>query len=157
MTNLITELLDFRKFTQNHVILHLASQDICLMLEEIYLTFTDYAQQRKIDYTFESEPKNILCWIDRIQMEKVFFNLLSNAFKYTPDGGSIRLKACIQGNQLIIQTTDSGTGIPENEKQRIFERFFQGEDQKGQEKYPGTGIGLALTKTLSKHIMEQSR
>lgn len=148
MTNLITELLDFRKFTQNHVILHLASQDICLMLEEIYLTFTDYAQQRKIDYTFESEPKNILCWIDRTQMEKVFFNLLSNAFKYTPDGGSIRLKACIQGNQLIIQTTDSGTGIPENEKQRIFERFFQGEDQKGQEKYPGTGIGLALTKNI---------
>lgn len=136
MTNLITELLDFRKFTQNHVILHLASQDICLMLEEIYLTFTDYAQQRKIDYTFESEPKNILCWIDRTQMEKVFFNLLSNAFKYTPDGGSIRLKACIQGNQLIIQTTDSGTGIPENEKQRIFERFFQGEDQKDKKNIP---------------------
>lgn len=148
MTNLITELLDFRKFTQNHVILHLAFQDICLMLEEIYLTFSDYAKQRNIDYTFEAEPKSISCWMDRAQMEKVFFNLLSNAFKYTPDGGCIRLKAYIQEDNLIIQTTDSGTGIPENEKQRIFERFFQGENQKGQEQYPGTGIGLALTKNI---------
>lgn len=148
MTNLVTKLLDFQKFSQHQMALQLVHQDICRTLQEIYLTFADYARRRDIGYTFEAQPESISCWMDRSQMEKVFFNLLSNAFKYTPDGGNIRIKVSLRPDSVMVETTDSGSGISESEQPHVFDRFFQGKDQHGQERAPGTGIGLALAKSI---------
>lgn len=148
MTNLVSELLDFRRFTQNRFTLQLAKQDMGRFLKEIYLSFSDYARQRTISYDYQCHPLEIQCWFDTRQLEKVFFNLLSNAFKYTPDGGEIGMKITTDNGCVKIQIYDTGSGISDTDSAHIFDRFYQGDNQKGNEQSPGTGIGLALTKSI---------
>lgn len=146
MTNLVSELLDFRRFTLNCFKLQIRKQDIGKFLKEIYLSFSDYAHQSDIHYNFICNPVEIICWFDAKQLEKVFFNLLSNAFKYTPKGGEIGMTIATDSGSVKIQIYDTGCGIPASDSIHIFDRFYQGENQKGTEQSPGTGIGLALTK-----------
>lgn len=148
MKNLVSELLDFRKFEQNHVVLKIANQDIAGFIKEIYYSFFDYAQQRNIQFIFTCEKGKVPCWFDARQLEKVFFNLLSNAFKYTPDGGTIEVS--IDMDQYIrICVKDTGTGIAPAEAIHVFDRFFQAsQNQKDSYMARGTGIGLALTKSI---------
>lgn len=148
MMNLISELLDFRKMTQSKFILELSQNDFGRFLKEIYLSFQDYAIQRHIDYHFESHPAIIICWFDSVQLEKVFSNLLSNAFKYTPEGGSITISVSLQNKALQIEIKDSGNGISHEDLNKIFDRFYQAKGQEKQSFAPGTGIGLALTKSI---------
>lgn len=148
MMNLISELLDFRKMTQSKFILELSQNDFSHFLKEIYLSFQDYALQRHINYHFESHPAVIICWFDAIQLEKVFSNLLSNAFKYTPSGGNITIGISLHNKTLQIDVKDSGNGISQEDQSRIFDRFYQAEDGKAPSPAPGTGIGLALTKSI---------
>ncbi|MDE6349064.1 MAG: response regulator [Bacteroides sp.] len=149
MNNLISELLEFRKLEQNHEILLLSRQDIITFLKEIYLSFADYAHQRGISYDFRLPDDSVECWFDAQLMEKVFFNLLSNAFKYTPDGGSISLSGEITSSRISLYITDTGIGISAQETSKIFTRFYQSEDPaKKSSFFSGTGIGLALTKTI---------
>ena len=81
-------------------------------------------------------------------MEKVFFNLFSNAFKYTPKGGKIEIIVSTENDKAKIQIHDSGCGISTSDLIHIFDRFYQGNNQRGTEQSPGTGIGLALTKSI---------
>ncbi len=90
----------------------------------------------------------IVCWFDAKQLEKVFFNLLSNAFKYTPDGGKIGMIIATDNGNVKIQICDTGSGISDLDSAHIFDRFYQGGNQKGNEQSLGTGIGLALTKSI---------
>lgn len=148
MTNLVTELLDFRKFEQNHVVLKVTEENIVTFLKEIYFSFYEYAQQRNITFLFTSEEENIQCWFDSQQMEKVFFNLLSNAFKFTPDNGTIELRVS-SVDDICIEIIDNGTGIESAETSHIFDRFYQAShNQEDIKMNPGTGIGLALTKII---------
>lgn len=148
MANLVSELLDFRRFTQNRFTLQMGKRDIGKFLKEIFLSFSDYAHQSEICYNFECNPVEILCWFDAKQLEKVFFNLLSNAFKYTPNGGEIGITVTTDNGNVKIQVYDTGCGISDSDSVHIFDRFYQGENQKGSEQSPGTGIGLALTKSI---------
>lgn len=148
MTNLVSELLDFRRFTQNRFILQIENRDIGKFLKEIFLSFSDFAHQRNICYDFQCNPLEIVCWFDAKQLEKVFFNLLSNAFKYTPDGGKIGMIIATDNGNVKIQICDTGSGISDLDSARIFDRFYQGGNQKGNEQSLGTGIGLALTKSI---------
>lgn len=149
MNNLVSELLEFRKLEQNHEVLQLNQQDIVAFLKEIYLSFADYARQREINYAFHLPESAVSCWFDPQLMEKVFFNLLSNAFKYTSDKGAISLSGEITDNEITVHITDAGIGIPEQDTDRIFTRFFQsGNSGKKSSFFSGTGIGLALTKTI---------
>lgn len=148
MTNLVSELLDFRRFTQNRFTLQLGKGDIGKFLEEIYLSFSDYAQQRNISYRYRCNPVEIVCWFDARQLEKVFFNLLSNAFKYTPDGGEIGMQITTGNGRVEIRIYDTGSGISEHDSVRIFDRFYQGDNRTEHLQSPGTGIGLALTKSI---------
>lgn len=145
MLRLVSELLDFRKITQNYFTIELSNQDFSKFLKEVYLSFKDYATQKGIDYSFQSRPECIVCWFDVKQLEKVFYNILSNAFKYTPEQGYIHVSVVLENRQLVVQVQDSGCGIPEKELQRIFERFYQANNRKGVEQTPGTGIGLSLS------------
>ena len=148
MTNLVSELLDFRRFTQNRFILQIEKRDIGKFLKEIFLSFSDFAHQRNICYDFQCNPVEIVCWFDAKQLEKVFFNLLSNAFKYTPDGGKIGMIIATDNGNVKIQICDTGSGISDLDSAHIFDRFYQGGNQKGNEQSLGTGIGLALTKSI---------
>lgn len=147
MNNLISELLDFRKFTQNKYTLNMSQKDICLFMKEIFYVFSDYAHSKGLKYEFFSNQEVILCWFDSKQLEKVFLNLLSNAFKYT-ERGSIEIKICVEGENVAISIHDTGKGIAMGDFNRIFDRFYQIEGSSESATSPGTGIGLALTKSI---------
>jgi DNA-binding response OmpR family regulator/two-component sensor histidine kinase len=130
-------------------------EDFVPFIEEIVLSFKSWAIQREIDLVFMSEAPALNVWFDREQMEKVAYNLLSNAFKFTPDKGRVRVEVLVAGEGasrfVCLRVNDTGSGIPEDQQNRIFERFYQVADQapvrSGQEGI-GTGIGLALVKLL---------
>jgi ligand-binding sensor domain-containing protein/DNA-binding response OmpR family regulator/nitrogen-specific signal transduction histidine kinase len=144
MKRLITELLDFRKQDQGFQKLKYSKQDIYPFLDEIYLSFKEYARARNINLEFLNKDKNLDVWFDVTQLEKVIFNLLSNAFKYTSLGGTVSLSVQEYENNVVILVSDTGIGIAEKSLDKIFDRFYQVDsmDQKG------TGIGLALAKSI---------
>lgn len=147
MGKLINELLDFRKQEQGFLQLKVSQQNIISFTEEIVLTFKEYAKHRNISLTFRHEEPNINIWFDLNQMEKVIYNLLSNAFKFTPDGGDISVEIKVEGIWVNIIVTDNGSGIEEKYLKKIFDRFFQAENGYTQTT-SGTGIGLALAKGI---------
>ena len=148
MTRLVSDLLDFRKFSQSKVKLELSQLNICLFIHEIFTSFTYYAQHRSISYCFDAIPENILGWFDDQQLRKVFTNLLSNAFKYTPNGKEIRVKVEAGDEVVKVSVSDTGIGIAPEDIPHIFDRFYQGKHQDVTEQMAGTGIGLALTKKI---------
>ncbi|AOW09988.1 hypothetical protein EM308_10970 [Flavobacterium gilvum] len=139
---MVNELLDFRKADSGNLHPHFFQEDIVSALKEIFNHFQTIAEAKNIQYTFESSDSSILVYFDRNQMEKVFFNLLSNAFKFTQNDGSISLKIASNDQQVEITVTDNGKGIAIDTIDDIFKNFFQ----VGQN--IGTGIGLALSKSL---------
>lgn len=142
---LITELLDFRKHEQGFVKLRVECLDVIEFTEEIYRSFTELARKRNITYKFEHAEEKIDLWFDPIQIQKAVFNLLSNAFKYTPDGKSIKVSVRKQQRIIEIIVQDTGCGIPSEALSMIFERFYQ-VNEPSQKGLMGSGIGLALTK-----------
>lgn len=144
---LITELLDFRKQEQGFMKLKVERTDIVPFVKEIYQQFTDLARRRKITYTFEFAEEKTDVWFDPVQMQKAVFNLLSNAFKYTPEGGTIKVSIRKQQRMVEVTVKDSGCGIPQEFISKIFERFYQ-VDELSQKGSLGSGIGLALTKGI---------
>lgn len=145
---LITELLDFRKQDQGFVKLKVECVDVIPFLENIGRSFTELARKRNIAYSFEHANEEIEVWFDPVQMQKAVFNLLSNAFKYTSGGGSIKVVVKRQQQTVEIAVADTGCGILQEDLPKIFERFYQGNEgaQKGRD--VGSGIGLALTKGI---------
>ncbi|MDO4181811.1 MAG: response regulator, partial [Bacteroidales bacterium] len=149
MNNLISELLEFRKLEQNHETICLKKQDIMAFLREIFLSFIDHAHHHNIDYTCRLSETPLLCRFDPKLMERVFFNLLSNAFKYTNDGKSISLWSEVTDEEIRIHITDTGIGIPEKDTERIFARFYRSMSREKEENlFSSTGIGLALTRSI---------
>lgn len=155
MNNLISELLEFRKLEQNRETFCLKHLDIVTFLKEICLSFADYADRRRMSYRFSLPDVSVMCWFDPRLMEKVFFNLFSNAFKYTADEGEITLSGKVVGDDIFIRISDTGVGISEQDAEKIFDRFYQAAGKK--DIFKGTGIGLALTKRIvEKHHGEIS-
>jgi signal transduction histidine kinase/ligand-binding sensor domain-containing protein/DNA-binding response OmpR family regulator len=147
MMRLINQLLDFRKLDQNKLVLQPSRQSLNSFIENIYNAFEVLAKQKNISYNFYPWTGGDDIWIDVDKMEKVMFNLLSNAFKYTNENGKIVLKAeaDLQSNEYIISVSDTGIGIDKDEEIHIFERYYQ-VDNKKKRNISGTGIGLALAK-----------
>lgn len=153
MKRLITELLDFRKQEQGFEKFKYSKQDIYSFLEEIYLSFKEYARGKQIIFEYFNKDRSLDVWFDVVQLEKVIYNLLSNAFKYTPLGGTVSLSVQEYENSVMILISDTGIGIAEENLNKIFDRFYQVDSLDNQK---GTGIGLALAKVLSKRIKEKS-
>lgn len=144
---LITELLDFRKQEQGFLKLKVECRDVVALAREVYASFEELAGNRRISYSFESVDEELLLWFDPVQMQKVFYNLLSNAFKYTEDGGTIKMFIRRLRQSVEIGVADTGCGIPQESLSLIFERFYQvdGGQRSGMQ---GSGIGLAFTKSI---------
>lgn len=147
LRSLITELLDFRKLEQGFMRLKVGRINAVSFVKDIYMQFADYARKRNITYTFECADEEIDVWLDPVQMQKVLFNLLSNAFKYTEDGKSIRVVVKKTSKKVEISVMDTGCGIPQKSIEKIFERFYQVDDSLPK-LFLGSGIGLALTKGI---------
>ena len=149
MRHLVNELLDFRKQEQGHLKLKVQSLDMVEFLKDIFLSFEDYAYTREIKYSFENPGGPLPIWIDPVQMQKVFYNLLSNAFKFTRPGDTIKVRLIQKIESVVIKIVDSGKGIPVGELNRIFDRFYQAENiSSDQALVMSSGIGLALTKGI---------
>lgn len=144
---MINQLLDIRKSEAGLLNLHASEGNIIEFAREITASFKNMSLQRNIQLSFSPEQDQILAWFDHDQMEKVFFNLLSNAFKFTKDGGRIEVNIS-QPGPILIRVSDSGVGIPANQVGSIFERFYQVEKSKEWARKGGTGIGLSLAKMI---------
>ena len=150
LLTLINRLMDFRKFENNQFILEAAEGNIVKYVKEIFLSFTEYAKDGDYKYTFESTSDELLVYFDRFKFERVFFNLISNAFRYTPKGGEIAVKIRKEKKELIIEVEDSGIGIAEEHIDKIFDLFFEIPAHNNvQINYnKGTGIGLSIVKNI---------
>ncbi|UXX81288.1 response regulator [Reichenbachiella carrageenanivorans] len=147
LKTLISELLDFRKQEQGHLKIKASKHDFIPFIEEIYLSFVELAQHAEIDYTLENDLPTVELWYDKPQLEKVFYNLLSNAFKFTPKKGKITIKLYFQDTEMAVEIINTGVGMPQESLDRIFDRFYQ-LDHLSTESKQGTGIGLALSKGI---------
>lgn len=150
LQNLISELLDFRKLEQGHTKLKVKELNIISFLKEIYFSFYELSSERNISYTFNA-PENIEihCWFDPKQLQKVFYNLISNAFKYTKPNGSIEISIKEEPNTIIVNVIDNGIGISKEDINKIFERFYQADNSEHNlQKSPSSGIGLSVVKSI---------
>jgi signal transduction histidine kinase/ligand-binding sensor domain-containing protein/DNA-binding response OmpR family regulator len=156
LLSLINQLLDFRKMEVQEIKLHASIGDIISFTRDISHSFMDVAETKKIQFSFSSNVENLEIYFDKDKIEKILFNLLSNAFKYTHDNGtvSIDLKYNPSVNDenngtLAIEVKDTGIGIPAGMHEKIFERFFQTDVPESMVNQ-GSGIGLAITKEFVK-------
>ncbi|MCF3108839.1 substrate-binding domain-containing protein [Niabella sp. CC-SYL272] len=143
---LVNQLMDFRKLELNKMTLRVQETDLVLFVNELLGAFGGLAQQRNIDFRLLTKETSLKCWIDPEKMEKVLFNLFSNAFKFTPDSGHVyvTLETDLQGSRALIKVADSGAGLSGEEQARLFEFFYQGNVRSQN----GSGVGLALSKEL---------
>jgi signal transduction histidine kinase/ligand-binding sensor domain-containing protein/DNA-binding response OmpR family regulator len=150
LLSMINQLLDIRKSEAGLLKLRVTQGNIVIFVREIWDSFRNLATQRKIDFNFHTEEQEILAWFDYDQLEKVLFNLLSNAFKFTQDGGRISINITQEhaNEEICIKVEDEGIGIPENQVENIFDRFYQVEQSRKWARKSGTGIGLSLAKTI---------
>ncbi|APY11854.1 hybrid sensor histidine kinase/response regulator [Seonamhaeicola sp. S2-3] len=150
LLQLINRLMDFRKLENNLMKLEAAEGNVVKFMQEIYLSFSEYAKSGGYDYTFQTSSDNIQIYYDRYKLERVFYNLISNAFRYTPKGGKIVLKIIEETGKICIRVEDSGVGIAEEYRDKIFERFFELPiNRKPDKDYnKGTGIGLSIVKNI---------
>ncbi|AEI47618.1 substrate-binding domain-containing protein [Runella slithyformis] len=142
LLRLVDQMLDLRKTDAGQQLLQASEQDVVQFLREIVTDFQQKAHKSKIDLQFITSATFLPLWFDAEKLDKVLFNLLSNAFKYTPKGGFIHviLQETAENVQIIIK--DNGEGMSDTEKERAFDLYFS-----GQKKYSlGTGLGLALSR-----------
>lgn len=146
MLRLVNQILDFRKIQNKKMKLILEETDIIRFLPSIMDNFRLIAKKKEIDFQFVAPSEELKLWIDKDKFEKIFFNLLSNAFKYTPTGKSIVLKAESTTSGVSIAVIDKGIGISANKINTIFQRFETIVSQNILQ--PSSGIGLSLVKEL---------
>ena len=144
---LVNQILDIRKIDKQQMHLHLEPTRLVPFARNIYKVFEAHAHERGITFRFTHDA-DVSASIDPVQFDKVVQNLLSNAFKFTPDGGEIVMHLGRQGDEhFCLSVTDTGTGISEADLPRIFHRFYQSASNRAVGK-EGTGIGLNLCKMI---------
>ena len=159
---LVNQLMDFRKLESGFMKLNISQVDFNMFVEDILLTFKELASTKDIKLELDNQNSNIDTWFDPILLEKVFFNLLSNAFKHTGNKGEVRIlvrevkpdeiKQITEAifplkGALLVEVSDNGNGIEQHEIEKIFEPFYQAHNHEGANIY-GTGIGLNLCKGI---------
>ena len=140
LLRVINQILDFRKVEGKQEKLAVREIDLVPFVGEIKSYFDSMASVRAISYTITSSMKQCTLWIDPDLLEKVLVNLLSNAFKFTPEGGSVRIELTEEGDRVFIRVIDTGSGIQPGNLPHLFDRFYT------EDRSMGTGIGLHLVK-----------
>lgn len=147
LLSLISQIIEFRSYENGKMKVYLSNEDIALFLEDLNIAFSDYAIQKQIQFEFERQGDDFCIWFDKEKVEKIYFNLLSNAFKYANKQGLIKvvLQRTIENgvSYIKLEVFNTGKPIPEEKIKSIFDRFFKVNPHDA-----GTGIGLALTSVL---------
>ncbi len=154
LMRLINQLLDLSKLEEGKMTLRTRTRNFVAFLEGIVVSCTAFAEKKNIALEFIPSSEHLEMWFEPDKLEKVFFNLLSNASKFTPEGGSITVVVsekpgmpAMPEGAVEVRVRDSGTGIPAEELSRIFDRFHQ-VDGSNTRRHEGTGIGLAFAREL---------
>ncbi|RYU90457.1 hybrid sensor histidine kinase/response regulator [Mucilaginibacter terrigena] len=151
LLNLVNQLLDFRKMEYQELKLHTRPGDIIGFIRELSYSFTDVAEQKGIGFVFDAEVDEFHTSFDHDKIERIVFNLLSNAYKFTHAGGHVSVLVYFKNGDtasqriLELKVIDTGIGIHKNKLDRIFEPFFQN-DIPGSMLNQGSGIGLSITR-----------
>lgn len=153
---LINQLMDIRKIDKGQMSLKFRETDLVGFIADVVYTFNSLAQNKHISFSFHHADQHLMAWIDLNNFDKVLMNLLSNAFKYTPEGGSVEItlqtgedlnaKAPLK-KYIEITVSDTGIGLDDAQIERIFERFYQINNDITRNQ-AGTGVGLHLTRSL---------
>lgn len=149
LNNLVNQVVDFRRMEAGKIQLELSPGDLILQLKNIYNYYLPLAHEKNLKFNFDCEIKELWAKYDADKLEKIVVNLLSNAFKYTPENEEVELQVKIspESNRLHLWVIDSGPGIPQNMQQNIFDRYYRLKNEKSN-RIPGSGIGLSLVKEL---------
>lgn len=148
MRRLVDEVIDIRRQEQGFLKLKVCRQNIVDFTKEVYLSFEDFAKHKNITYTFTSQQDSCDVVFDTTQMEKVIFNLLSNAFKYTAEGGNISVSINEVSDDVHITVCDNGRGVAPEHLAFVFKRFYQDDVLNDHIPTKGSGVGLALSKGI---------
>ena len=146
MLRLVNQILDFRKIQKNKMKLRIEQIDIVPFVHHIMDNFESLAEEHHIDFVFESEMPSLKLWVDADKLEKIVFNLLSNAFKYTPTDKSITVNITTKEKTVEIEVADEGIGIAVEKQHSLFQRFESLVKQNILQ--PSSGIGLSLVKEM---------
>ncbi len=144
LLNLIDQLLDLSKLESGKITLERSSVEVTHFFKIIAASFSSLALYQEVNFKCELPKEKAWFDFDPDIIQKACYNLLSNAFKFTPQGGNIGLHVEIAANKLKVAVRDSGIGIPDEEQEKVFDRFFQSSGSPRS----GSGVGLALTKEL---------
>jgi signal transduction histidine kinase/DNA-binding response OmpR family regulator len=146
LLRLVTQLMDFRKLGSHRMHVRAGQHNLVAFVKDIMVAFERIASKHKIDFQLIASEAEIMVWFDATMLDKVIFNLLSNAFKFTPDKGRVYLYIKnVMPDRVQITVEDNGIGMSESEVAHVFEVFYQAESNY---KALGTGLGLALSKEL---------
>lgn len=146
MQALIQDMLELAKLQANTK-LSLSSISLNDLLAAAMRDFEMPAREKNITLTFQPCEEAVTLWVDQQRMARVIENLVSNAIKYTPEGGTVQVRAGLEDNTAIIQVTDTGLGIPEKDLPHLFEPFFRVQEESHQA-VEGTGVGLTIVQTI---------
>jgi len=147
LMKLIDQIIEFRRYENGKMQMHFTMGNLKNFISEICNSFLELSKKRRIHFSFSATEEDFTAWFDSDKLEKICYNLLSNALKFTPENGNIRVhleKINLNGEFFAkITLRDTGTGIPAQHIHHVFDRFFRVDTQ-----VSGSGIGLALTKGL---------
>lgn len=150
LLRLVNQLMEFRKVEKAKMELFLQKTNISSVIDDLYTSFKKMSESKNIEFTVDYKTPSVLAWIDLDKMEKALFNLLSNAFKFTEEGGKISISVDVIKNSrnvdcFVVEVEDTGIGIPSDKIGFVFERFYQVNQKRDQST---GGIGLYLTKAF---------
>lgn len=140
LKRVVSQLLDFRKVESNKMDMRVTEVDLVAFIEEVKSYFDNMAQSKQIHYSFQHTVRSVMLWVDTDKMEKILANLLSNAFKFTPEGGTVTIRLEEHAGYVILSVEDNGKGILPQNLSAVFDQFFTADQ------VTGTGIGLHLTR-----------
>jgi signal transduction histidine kinase len=142
--SMVKTLMDIAEAEAGTMTLERRTVDLCKLIREVVELYEYVAEEKKIQVTTELPP---ICEapVDATRMRQAFGNLLDNAIKYTPEGGTVTISASLANNQALVRFKDSGIGIPAEEQSRIWDRLYRGDKSRSQR---GLGLGLSVVKAV---------
>lgn len=148
LRRLVNQLLDFRKIDAGKMEVFDTTQDLVPFLRELFDTYGYYAGEKDLEYVFTTDADSLVMAFDKDKVDKMVYNLLSNAFKYTDKGGKVTLDLTHTGEEVAIRVTDNGAGISKEAVENLFVRFYQATDSRAIYR-GGSGLGLNMTHELA--------
>ena len=149
LLQLTTNLINFERIDVYSSTLYVSEYELNTFMNDVCAAFRKYAEMKHVRFVYESNFDYLNVWFDSDKMGSILKNILSNALKYTPEGGSVHIYACEEGNSWSIEVKDTGIGIPSCEQKKLFRNCFRGSNVINL-KVTGSGIGLMLVYKLVK-------